>query len=64
MRCGSSSAYARMGKCFAMYDREHNRLKLSHGELLEHLKDKDPAYYYTDILVSNGKTLGDFISRR
>lgn len=38
-----------------MYDREHNRLKLSHGELLEHLKDKDPAYYYTDILVSNGK---------
>lgn len=47
-----------------MYDREHNRLKLSHGELLEHLKDKDPAYYYTDILVSNGKTLGDFISRR
>lgn len=47
-----------------MYDREHNRLKLSHGELLEHLKDKNPAYYYTDILVSNGKTLGDFISRR
>lgn len=47
-----------------MYDREHNRLKLSHGELLEQLKDKDPAYYYTDILVSNGKTLGDFISRR
>lgn len=47
-----------------MYDREHNRLKLSHGELLEHLKNKDPAYYYTDILVSNGKTLGDFISRR
>ena len=46
------------------YDSEHNRLKLSHGELLEHLKDKDPAYYYTDILVSNGKTLGDFISRR
>lgn len=47
-----------------MYDREHNRLKLSHGELLEQLKDKDPTYYYTDILVSNGKTLGDFISRR
>ena len=47
-----------------MYDREHNRLKLSHGELREQLKDKDPTYYYTDILVSNGKTLGDFISRR
>ena len=40
------------------------RLKLSHGELREQLKDKDPTYYYTDILVSNGKTLGDFISRR
>ena len=38
-----------------MYDREHNRLKLSHGELLEQLKDKDPAYYYTDILVSMEK---------
>jgi len=24
----------------------------------------DYHYWYTDILVSNGKTLGDFISRR
>ena len=44
-----------------MYDREHNRLKLSHGELLEHLKDKDPSYYYSDVLIPNGKTLKDFI---
>ena len=42
-----------------MYDREHNRLKLSHGELLEHLKDKDPSYYYSDVLLPNGKTLKD-----
>ena len=47
-----------------LFTMEKLQLKLSHGELLEHLKDKDPAYYYTDILVSNGKTLGDFISRR
>ena len=47
-----------------MYDSQKNQLGLGHRELLEHLKDKDPAYYYSDILVSNGKTLQDFISRR
>ena len=47
-----------------MFDREHNKMKLSHKELLEHLKDKDPAYYYTDILVPNGRTLAEFINRR
>ena len=46
------------------YYSEHNRLGLAHGELLEHLKDKDPSYYYTDILVKNGMTLQDFIGRR
>lgn len=47
-----------------MYDSEKNKLHLSHGELMEHLKDKEPAYYYSNILVPNGKTLQDFISRR
>jgi len=47
-----------------MYDPKNNKLQLSHSELLEHLKDKDPAYYYSDVLVPNGKTLQDFISRR
>lgn len=47
-----------------MYDREKNRLKLGHGELMEHLKDKEPGYYYSDILVPSGKTLKDFICRR
>lgn len=47
-----------------MYDVKKNKLRLSHAALLEHLKDKEPSYYYSDILVSNGKTLQDFISRR
>ena len=46
------------------YSSENNRLGLTHGELLERLKDKDPSYYYTDILVKNGMTLQDFIGRR
>ena len=44
-----------------MFSTERNRLGLGHKELMEHLKDKEPAYYYTDILIPNGKTLGDFI---
>ena len=44
-----------------MFSPERNKLKLGHKELMEHLKDKDPAYYYTDILIPNGKTLADFI---
>ena len=47
-----------------MYVKEHNRLELPHGELMEHLKDKEPAYYYSDILVPTGKTLTDFICGR
>lgn len=47
-----------------MYDKGKNQKGFGHRELLEHLKDKDPAYYYTDILVPNGHTLGDFICRR
>ena len=29
--------------------------------LFESLKDKDPSYYYSDVLIPNGKTLKDFI---
>lgn len=47
-----------------MFSREKNKKQLAHKELLEHLKDKEPAYYYTDILVPNGHTLGEFINRR
>lgn len=47
-----------------MFNSTHNQKGLDHKALLEHLKDKDPAYYYTDILVPNGRTLSDFILRR
>jgi hypothetical protein len=47
-----------------MFRRECNQKCMNHREIMEHLKDKDPAYYYTDILVSNGKKLKDFISGR
>lgn len=47
-----------------MYDSSKNQLGLGHRELLEHLKDKEPAYYYSDILIPNGKTLDDFICGR
>ena len=46
------------------YSTTCNRKGLSHNELLEHLKDKDPAYYYTDILVPSEGTLEDYICGR
>ena len=47
-----------------MYSSENNKLGLGHLELLEHLKGRDPAYYYSDILIPNGNTLYDFICGR
>ena len=47
-----------------MFYSAHNQKGLDHKALLEHLKDKDPSYYYTDILVPNGRTLSDFVLRR
>lgn len=44
------------------YSGSNNKLGLGYRELMEHLKDKDPAYYYSDILIPNGKTLRDFIN--
>lgn len=46
-----------------LFDAEKNKLGLSHKKLMEHLKDKDPSYYYEHILIPNGKTLRDFIDR-
>ena len=43
------------------YYKTHNKLGLEYRELMEHLKDKDPSYYYTDILIPNGQTLRKFI---
>ena len=42
----------------------HNKLRMGYRDLLEHMKKKDPAYYYTDVLESSGKTLRDFIGER
>lgn len=39
---------------------KNNRLQLNHRELMEHLADKSPEYYYSDILIPSGKTLADF----
>ena len=46
------------------FHKAHNLLGLDHRTLLNHLKDKSPDYYYGNILVSNNKTLKDFISGR
>ena len=47
-----------------MYSPKNNKLGLGHKELLEHLKDKDPAYYYSGILIPSGTTLADYICGR
>ena len=43
------------------YSNEKNKLHMEYRDLLELLKDKEPSYYYSDVLVPNGKTLKDFI---
>ena len=43
------------------YKPDCTRLGLPARDLFEHLKDKAPAYYYSDVLIPNGKTLTDFI---
>jgi hypothetical protein len=47
-----------------MFSIDHNKQQLGHKALMEHLKDKDPAYSHTNVLVPNGKKLEDFISGR
>lgn len=46
------------------FRQSNNKLKLGYRDLLEHLKDKQPEYYYSDILIPDGKTLKDFITGR
>lgn len=43
------------------YNKSNNKLGMDYRELMEHLKDKDPSYYYSDILIPSGTTLGKFI---
>lgn len=42
---------------------EAEQFLLCYRELMEHLKDKDPEYYYSDILIPKKETLGEFIQR-
>ena len=43
------------------FQRNQQQTAYALPELLNHLRDKDPAYYYTDVLIPNGKTLKEFI---
>ena len=43
------------------FSASHNQLKLEHRDLLEHLKDKSPDYYYEKVLIPSGRTLKNFI---
>lgn len=46
------------------FSKSRNKLKLEMRDLMELLKDKDPDYYYSDILVPNNNTIMDFISAK
>ena len=39
----------------------NNKLRLGYRELMEHLRDKPPEYYYEKVLVPRNFTLQDFI---
>ncbi len=39
-----------------------NLLGMPYRELVEHLKDKEPGYYYEKVLMPTAKTLNDFIN--
>lgn len=43
------------------FSAKNNKLHMPYRELLNHLKNKTTAYYYTDVLIPSGKTLKDFI---
>lgn len=43
------------------YSTRNNKLGLQYRDLLEHLKGKDPSYYYSDILIENGLSLREFL---
>ena len=43
------------------YQPDCTKLGLSARDLFEHLKDKEPSYYYSDVLIPTSKTISDFI---
>ena len=64
-RLHSLAAYIlRMPNNDDLYSDQNNRLHAGFRDLLEQMKNKTPAHYYTDVLVKDGKTLKDFLTRR
>jgi hypothetical protein len=53
----------RIPNSFESYNPENTRLKTGYRELMEHLKDKDTGYYYSDVLIPEKTTLSEFIRR-
>jgi hypothetical protein len=47
-----------------MFSQHNNKLNLPYRDLLELLKDKDPSFYYNDILIPMNASLQDFIDGR
>lgn len=43
------------------YGEPNNRMGMGYRDLLEHLRDKGPSYYYEKVLVPSQDTLADFI---
>lgn len=44
------------------YRNERTKFDVELRQLFETLKDKEPKYYYTDVLIESGKTLQDFVN--
>ena len=47
-----------------IFSRSNNKQKMLYRDLLEHLKDKDPAYYYDHVLIPRDATLKDFVDNK
>lgn len=45
------------------FSNSHNKPNLEMRDLLELLKNKNPSFYYSDILIPNGAVLNDFIRK-
>lgn len=43
------------------YNKHNNSQILEFRDLLEHMRDKNPSYYYENVLIPNGHTLKDFL---
>lgn len=46
------------------YSKDNNRLHAEYRDLLEQMKNKTPAHYYSDVLIESGRTLKDFLTGR